>query len=84
MTPGGDEREDARTARDPSLVDALVPLLALVILIGGSPALFGLDALDGRIQVALVLCAMVAALLALENGHRWEDVQAAGRRPARW
>jgi NhaC family Na+:H+ antiporter len=69
-----------RTARDPSLVDAVVPLVTLVALIGGSLLLFGLDALDGPIQVALVLCAMVAALVVLKNGHRWEDVQAAGQR----
>jgi Na+:H+ antiporter, NhaC family len=66
--------------RDPSPADAVVPLVALVLLIGGSLALFGLAALDGPIQVALVLCAMIAALVVLKNGHRWEDVQAAGQR----
>ena len=33
--------------------------------------LFGLDALDGPIQVALVVCAMVAALVIMKNGHPW-------------
>jgi hypothetical protein len=51
-----------RPVREPSLVDAVVPLLTLAVLIGGALLLFGLDALDGPIQVALVLCAMVAAL----------------------
>jgi Na+:H+ antiporter, NhaC family len=69
-----------RAVRDPSLLDAIVPLVTLVLLIGGSLALFGLDALDGPIQVALVLCAMIAALIVLKNGHPWEDVQAAGQR----
>ncbi|MFJ6676206.1 hypothetical protein ACIQMJ_34325 [Actinosynnema sp. NPDC091369] len=69
-----------RHVRAPSLVDATVPLIALVALIGGSPALFGLDALDGPVQVALVLCAMIAALVALKNGHRWDEVQAASQR----
>ncbi|MFE9747783.1 Na+/H+ antiporter NhaC [Saccharothrix saharensis] len=69
-----------RHVRTPSLVDATVPLVALVVLIGGSLALFGLDALDGPIQVALVLCAMVAALVALKNGHHWDEVQAASQR----
>jgi hypothetical protein len=68
-----------RLVRRPSLLDAIVPLVALVVLIGGSLALFGLDALDGPIQVALVLCAMVAALVVLKNGHHWEDIQAAGQ-----
>jgi len=41
--------------------------------------LFGLDALAGPIQVALVLCAAVAALIALKNGHDWTEVQTAGQ-----
>ena len=65
--------------RQPSLADALVPLATLALLIGGSLALFGLDALDGPIQVALVLCAGVAALVAVKNGHAWSEVQAAGQ-----
>ena len=73
MTEGG------RPVRDPSLVDAVVPLVTLAVLIAGSLALFGLDALDGPLQVALVLCAMVAALIALKNGHTWEEVQRAGQ-----
>ncbi|MDQ2678140.1 MAG: Na+/H+ antiporter NhaC, partial [Actinomycetota bacterium] len=36
-------------------------------------------ALDGPIQVALVLCCAVVALIALKNGNRWEDVQRHGQ-----
>ncbi|MGB3439111.1 MAG: Na+/H+ antiporter NhaC [Actinophytocola sp.] len=76
MTEHGTDRR----VRDPSLADAIVPLVTLVVLIGGSLRLFGLDALDGPIQVALVLCAMVAALIVLKNGHPWDDVLGAGQR----
>ena len=69
-----------RTIRQPSLADALIPLVTLAVLIGGSIALFGLAALSGPIQTALVVCAMVAALIALKNGHSWEAVQASGQR----
>ena len=65
--------------REPSLVDAILPLVVLAGLIAGALALFGLDALDGPIQTALVLCCMVAALIALKNGHSWDDVQRAGQ-----
>jgi Na+:H+ antiporter, NhaC family len=61
------------------MADAIIPLAALALLIGSSVALFGLDALDGPIQVALVLCCAVAALIALKNGHHWLAVQEAGR-----
>ncbi|GAA4371265.1 Na+/H+ antiporter NhaC [Nocardioides caricicola] len=65
--------------RDPSLADALVPLAVLAVLIAGSLALYGLDALDGPIQVALLLCCGVAALIAMRNGHPFTAVQEAGR-----
>lgn len=51
--------------RDPSVVDAVIPVVTLVVLIGGSLALFGLDALDGPLQVALVLLPGFTALAGL-------------------
>jgi Na+:H+ antiporter, NhaC family len=65
--------------REPSLADAIVPVASLAVLIGGSLALFGLDALDGPLQLALFMCAAIVALIALKNGHSWEDVQRAGQ-----
>jgi NhaC family Na+:H+ antiporter len=72
-------RDRAGSRREPSLLDALVPLAALAVLIGGSLLLFGLDALDGPVQVALVLCVMVAALVAMKNGHTWAEVETAAQ-----
>jgi NhaC family Na+:H+ antiporter len=68
-----------RPIREPSLADAVIPLVALAVLIGGSLAIYGLDALDGPIQVALVICTMVAGLIAMKNGHSWDAVQKAGQ-----
>ena len=69
----------AHPIREPTLFDALVPLVSLAVLIGGSLALFGLDALDGPVQVALVVCSMIAGLVALRIGYRWDDVQRAAQ-----
>lgn len=66
--------------RPASLGDAIIPMVALVALIGASLALFGLDALDGPIQVALVLACMVAALIGLKNGWKWSDIEQAGQK----
>ena len=71
--------EIAPDVRTPSLLDALLPLITLAVLIAGALALFGLDALDGPIQVALVLCCAEAALIAMKNGHRFMAVQEAGK-----
>jgi NhaC family Na+:H+ antiporter len=76
--PGVGEPE-SRRVREPSLADAIIPLVTLVVLIAGSLLLFGLDALDGPIQVALVLCVLTAALIALKNGHSWDEVQHAAQ-----
>jgi Na+/H+ antiporter NhaC len=71
--------ETTRTVKEPSLLTALIPMLALIALIAGSLLVFGLDALDGPIQVALILACMCAALVALRLGYRWSDVQEVGR-----
>lgn len=78
MTPT--DKEGQRLVREPSLLDAFIPLIALVVLIGGAILLFGLKALDGPIPAALVVCSMVAMLVILKNGHPWDDVQAATNR----
>ena len=62
--PGTGEPEVARPVHQPSLMDAIVPLVTFAVPIGGSLLLFGLDALDGPIQVALTLCVLTAALIA--------------------
>ena len=74
-----DAPEKPRRVREPSLADAIIPLVTLAVLIAGSLLLFGLDALDGPIQVALFLCVLTAALIALKNGHSWEDIEHAAQ-----
>lgn len=71
--------DQVRQIRAPSLADALIPLAALAGLIAAALALFGLDALDGPIQVALILCCEVAALIAMKNGHSFSAVQETGK-----
>ena len=77
--PGTGEPEVTRPVHQPSLADAIIPLVALTVLIVGSLLLFGLDALDGPIQVALILCVLTAALIALKNGHSWEEIEHAAQ-----
>jgi Na+:H+ antiporter, NhaC family len=55
--------------RPPSLLDALIPVITLIVLIGLTVILFGTDATGGPLQVALFTSATVAALVAFKNGH---------------
>ncbi len=54
------------------MVDALIPLLFMIALLATSIVLFGLDAAVGPLQVALLMSAVVAAVVAHKNGHSWE------------
>ncbi|MEV0273731.1 Na+/H+ antiporter NhaC [Hamadaea sp. NPDC050747] len=65
--------------REPSLLDAIIPLVVLAGLIAAALALFGLDALDGPIQAALIVCVLVAGLIGMKNGHTWADVERAAQ-----
>lgn len=79
MDGGPEQAAPTPAVREPSLADAVVPLVVLAGLIAGSLALFGLDALDGPIQAALIVCVLVAALIGMRNGHTWADVERAAR-----
>ncbi|NUR71735.1 MAG: Na+/H+ antiporter NhaC [Hamadaea sp.] len=69
----------SRQQREPSLLDAIVPLVVLAGLIAAALAMFGLDALDGPIQAALIVCVLVAGLIGMKNGHTWADVERAAQ-----
>ncbi len=69
-----DKEEKRREITSPSMVDALIPIVSLIILLGGAIFLYGDDATSGPTQVALMLCTMIAGLVGLKNGHRWEDM----------
>lgn len=74
------QRPGARPIRPPSYFDAIAPLVLLAVLITGAVYLFGLSAMDGALQVAIILSAMFVALIVLKNGHDWEEVAEASRK----
>jgi NhaC family Na+:H+ antiporter len=56
--------------RAPSFLDSLLPVVVLIVLIALTIWLFGISATDGPLQVALLLSAAFASLMALKNGHK--------------
>jgi NhaC family Na+:H+ antiporter len=66
--PGGPDPEGGRV-HPPTMLDAVIPVVALVFFIGLTIALFGTDATGGPLQVALLMSALVAAIVALKNGY---------------
>ena len=66
MSPG--KARSVRQPRPPSMLDALLPVIVLIVLLALTIALFGIDATNGPLQVALLLSAAFASLIAFKNG----------------
>jgi NhaC family Na+:H+ antiporter len=67
--PVGDSDGRDPSPRPPSLIDALTPMVVLIVLLSLTIVLFGIAATDGPLQVALMASALVAGIIALKNGH---------------
>jgi Na+:H+ antiporter, NhaC family len=65
----GSRTPQERPPRAPSLLDALLPIGVLIALIALTIGSFGVGATDGPLQVALMLSAAFASLVALKNGY---------------
>jgi NhaC family Na+:H+ antiporter len=59
----------AERPRPPSLLDAVLPIVVLIGLLALTIAFFGVDATNGPLQVALLLSAAFASLIAFKNGY---------------
>ena len=70
-----------RSAKDgietPSLLDAVLPCAALIVLLGLSYFLFGNNASSGPNQIALLFCGAIAAGIAYKNGMPWYGIRQA-------
>ncbi len=58
--------------REPSFIEALLPILFLIVLLTLNFILFD-DTLAGANQVALLLSASIAGIIVSRNGQKWED-----------
>ena len=66
--------ESSRILKKPSLVDALIPVVALISMLAGTVYVFGLDSF-GPNQVALILAAAIAAAIGIKNGLTWREIE---------
>jgi Na+:H+ antiporter, NhaC family len=67
--PADDGQPDERPPRPPSLLDAIAPIVVMILLIALTIVTFDVAATDGPLQVALMLSAAFASLVALKNGY---------------
>lgn len=66
---------ESTTSRAPTLFQAAIPLLCLVLLLAASVWLFSDNSSYGPNQIALLLCACIAGIIGLRNGLAWKDIE---------
>lgn len=66
-----------QTGREPSIIDAIIPVVTLVILLAFSVYLYGDNSSSGANQIALIFSGCVALLIGWKNGYRWREIEKA-------
>lgn len=65
----------AREKREATLLEAIIPIIFLILLLSVNVFIFKDDALSGSNQIVLILSAAVATIVAYRFGYQWEEVQ---------
>ncbi len=61
--------------REPSLLQAFIPIIFLIILLSFNVYIFQDNALEGSNQIVLILSAAVATIVATRIGHKWKSLR---------
>lgn len=59
----------------PTLLQAFIPIIFLIIALSTNVFIFGDASLDGSNQIILILSAGVASIVALKLGYKWAEIQ---------
>ncbi|MBL4653644.1 MAG: Na+/H+ antiporter NhaC [Flavobacteriales bacterium] len=62
------------TKRDPTLLQAFLPIIVLIALLVLNRIIYGDDTLGGSNQMTLLIAAAVAALIAGKIGYKWDEI----------
>ncbi|MFT5452076.1 MAG: NhaC family Na+:H+ antiporter [Enterobacterales bacterium] len=61
--------------KEPTLIDALIPIFVLIGLLFTSVYLFGDDSSYGANQIVLLFCAGIASIVGIKNGIPWHAIE---------
>ncbi|MFC2117853.1 Na+/H+ antiporter NhaC [Bacteroidota bacterium] len=64
-----------KVIRQPSLIQAFIPIVFLICLLGLNVYFFGDDTLSGSNQIGLILATGVAGIIAARLGFRWNEIK---------
>ena len=63
--------------KPPSMLDSLIPVLALVCALSASVYYFGNNSSTGPNQIGLLFCMGIAIVIGFKNGHHWAEMEKA-------
>ncbi len=58
-----------------TLIDALIPIVLLMIMLFTSVSFYGSDSSYGANQIALILGAAIASMIGFKNGYSWDEIE---------
>ena len=61
--------------KSPTLFEALLPILCLIVLLSLSVYIYGDDSSYGGNQIALIVCAGIASIIGIKNGYKWKEIE---------
>ena len=68
---------DMSEHKAPSMLDALIPLIALIFMLSGAVFYFGDNSTGGPNQIALLIATGIAVVIGLKNNYKWADIEKA-------
>lgn len=68
---------ESTNGKEPSMVDAFIPVISLVALLATAVIYFGNDSSYGPNQIGLLIAMGIAIVIGLKNGHRWHNIEKA-------
>ena len=74
MSDDNKDNDSLAEPRPPTMLDALIPVISLILMLALSVYLFGDESSSGPNQIVLTLGAAIAAIVALQNGHTWPRI----------
>jgi Na+:H+ antiporter, NhaC family len=58
-----------------SMTDALIPIVAIIVMLTTSVSFYGSDSSYGANQIALILGAAIASIIGFKNGYTWNEIE---------
>lgn len=68
---------ETQTHKDPSMLDAFIPVIALVSMLALAVGYFGNDSSYGPNQIALLISMGIAIIIGIKNGYKWAELEKA-------